>query len=521
MRTRIRSLGEPTRWRAAAVLVGAAIVAALVSVAGSSPTAAAAPLTSPAQSTHLTVAIGSPFRTVPRSFVGLSFEYWDLPRYAGTEATPQAAFLNLLQGLDPGGGEPPQLRFGGGSADASWWNPSGAPQPPGIGYDLNWTWLHTLQGLLKASGAKALLTLNLATGDTATAVTEARAMRQGLSPGQLGGFEVGNEPDNYAGQWISAASGNRLVRPSSYNFDDYLADLTRYSRALAAANLGVPAAATSFASFKWLYPSRLGDIDTANGSGQPLLTWQRYPLVSCGSSPGDPSYPTIGQLLAPATENYMVSNFALIAARATSVGKVLRISEFNSVGCGGAPGVSNTYATALWSLRAFFDLATVGVNGVNVHNMHGVDYSPILADSGPGTSALHVGPIYYGMRMFAEATQHGAALLSVTTTAGSPVQVYATRDRDGIVRVVLLNLTSSAAGLAVNAGLAPTATTELLTAPSLAATSGISIGGQSYGSSTDGLLHGQSTVSSLARGPAGYPVTVPANSAVLLTVPRA
>ena len=43
------------------------------------------------------------------------------------------------------------------------------------------------------------------------------------------------------------------------------------------------------------------------------------------------------------------------------------MTELNSVNCGGRPGVSNTFATALWAPDALFALLRAGVDGINLH----------------------------------------------------------------------------------------------------------------------------------------------------------
>ena len=45
----------------------------------------------------------------------------------------------------------------------------------------------------------------------------------------------------------------------------------------------------------------------------------------------------------------------------------LRNDEMNSVSCGTANGVANVFGSALWSLDALFQMARVGVDGVNIH----------------------------------------------------------------------------------------------------------------------------------------------------------
>src|SRR5205807_8152509 len=55
-------------------------------------------------------------------------------------------------------------------------------------------------------------------------------------------------------------------------------------------------------------------------------------------------------------------------------GLPLRVDEINSVACGGAAGVSNTFASALWALDTMFALVRTGVDGVNVHTFQGATY---------------------------------------------------------------------------------------------------------------------------------------------------
>ncbi len=54
-------------------------------------------------------------------------------------------------------------------------------------------------------------------------------------------------------------------------------------------------------------------------------------------------------------------------AVAHGAGLRFRLTEINSVTCGGKTGVSNTFATALWAPDALFTLMRAGVDGVNLH----------------------------------------------------------------------------------------------------------------------------------------------------------
>ena len=58
-------------------------------------------------------------------------------------------------------------------------------------------------------------------------------------------------------------------------------------------------------------------------------------------------------------------------------GLQFRLDEINSAAlrrCLGRTGVSDTFASALWMLDTLFNMASVGVDGVNFHSLPGADY---------------------------------------------------------------------------------------------------------------------------------------------------
>jgi hypothetical protein len=127
--------------------------------------------------------------------------------------------------------------------------------------------------------------------------------------------------------------------------------------------------------------------------------------------------------------------------------------------------------------------------------------------------------MYYGLLMFAQAFPPGAQLLPVTVPGG-PVKVWATRAPDGRTRVVVINKDRSSpvvVSLDLPGPQTP-ASTESLTAPGVRATSGVGIGGQSFGTETrTGRLAGPPRLGSVVPGAGIYSVRLPAASALLLT----
>ena len=87
-------------------------------------------------------------------------------------------------------------------------------------------------------------------------------------------------------------------------------------------------------------------------------------------------------------------------------GVQFRVDELNSAalaGCPARPGVSNTFASALWMVDALFNLASVGVDGVNVHTLPGAGYELFTFRRTRAGWQAFVHPDYYGLLMFAQA----------------------------------------------------------------------------------------------------------------------
>ena len=121
--------------------------------------------------------------------------------------------------------------------------------------------------------------------------------------------------------------------------------------------------------------------------------------------------------------------------------------------------------------------------------------------------------------MFAQAFPPGARLLQTTAPSG-PVKVWATQGGDGAVRVTLINKDASAehdVSLAVSGATTP-GSLETLQAPSVSATDGVTLGGQTFGDeTTTGTLPSPSTTP-LAPVAGTYTVPLPPGSAAMLTI---
>jgi hypothetical protein len=282
-------------------------------------------------------------------------------------------------------------------------------------------------------------------------------------------------------------------------------------------------AAPASGSTSWV-PS-LGRFLRATRADVGLVTYHAYPLLRCHVRPGSDLSPSIAHLLADRSSHGLALRFARLVriSRMHRVG--FRFDEVGSVACGGAFGVSDTFASALWTVDTLFELASTGAAGVNMHLAKGLVYSPFRVSRRGGAWHAEVRPEAYGMLMFEQAAPAGARLLHVRMAAVAGLKVWATRDATRTVRVVLINKDATAirtVGLGIGRNRRP-ALVQQLQAPSLTTTvtSGtISLGGLSFGrDTTTGLPSGHRAATILHRRRGLYTIRISPASAVMLTIP--
>jgi hypothetical protein len=448
-------------------------------------------------------------------YVGVSLEYSALHQYTGRD--PYAinpVLVALLRSLAPG--QSPVLRIGGNSADTTWWPVPGTLPPRGVRYTLTQGWLRTTASLVQQLGARMIMGVNLAGGRPAIAAAEAQALMSAVGRRHLEALEVGNEPDVYSMfPWFKGRRGRWVyARGAGWSVDSFIRQFSRWRAALPS----VPLAGPAFAELSWL--SGLPKF-IASEHGLGLLTLHRYPLRACLQDPTAPGYPTIPALLADSSSNGIASDIAPYVTYAHAKGIPFRIDEMNSASCEGKRGVSDTFAAALWALDTLFNLASVGVDGVNVHSLPGAPYElfSFTHSSGSGWSAF-VHPEYYGMLMFAQAFVPGSRLLQTAVSPTGPLKVWALRDPSFHTRVVLINkdLSNSYDVHLQVSGFASKAQLEWLQAPTASSTDGVTLGGQSFGdSTTTGVLPGPPQTQTVIPVLGRYTITLPPASAVLLT----
>jgi hypothetical protein len=455
-------------------------------------------------------------RAIQPGFLGFSFEYPAVRAYTGPN--PRAinpVLVRLIRNLTPN--QSPILRIGGNSADETWWPARGVTRSPGIKHTLGRSWLATTRALAVKTGAKLILDLNLKLDSAAEIAAEARAFRSGIGARNIDALEIGNEPELYPiTPFYYRKPSNTPVypRPRSYHPSAYLREITAFGKQLQGFALAGPATG----SFAWL--TRLPKLFGAEPALK-VVTYHRYPLIRCFTKPGDPGYPTIPNLLQPSASRNLLKGTAGLIGLAHAHGAAFRVDELNSVACKGQPGVSDTFASALWMLDTLFAMARSGVDGVNIHTLPEADYHPFTFQRVNGQWLAAVQPEYYGMLLFAQAAPAGSRLLATSTPASPDLRARAALTPAGVVHVVLINdslTTDHMVALRAPAGAGKTAILERLTAPSASATTGVTLAGQSFGAETaTGTLTGPFQVERMEPAGGRYVIQLPAASAAMIS----
>jgi hypothetical protein len=401
------------------------------------------------------------------------------------------------------------------TTDWTWWPVAGVARPGGVNYTLTRRRLEVMGALAQAVGARLILGLNFEANSRVLAAAQEQAMLKFIGPRRIDAFELGNEPELYSSfTWYRKPDGTSVLgRRAGWDFASFTQDFARVAAAIGHAPLVGP----TVGGLSWL---NLGQFLAAERR-LALVSLHRYPLFGCFNSPASPTYPTIGNLLSESASRGLADSLARDVAIAHAHGLPVRNDEMNSVACGNGYGTANVFASALWALDALFQMARVGVDGVNIHT------APVYPDRLFAVKRVRsrwqamVAPEYYGLLMFAQAAPAGSRLLRVSGTSGE-VRAWATRAAGGQIHVVLINddtVQPQELGVRV-LGASGAGTLERLQASSLHATHGVTLGGQSFGAATGtGVLAGPTHNLALRPRTGEYVVRLPAASAAMLTLP--
>lgn len=394
---------------------------------------------------------------MPARFVGLSYEKAQLsePFFSGSNTN----LIGLFRRLGPS-----LLRIGGNSVDETKWNATGPGQTAG---ETGPSDVGALAEFLRATGWSVLYGVNLAQSTPAAAAAEIAYATKTLRE-SLAGIEIGNEPDDYPGNYFASSWG-----PSDY--------LLRWRSFASAVLAQAPQARLTGPVISHL-TDWFRSFAAAEGKRVSLLSAHYY-----RASGADPSSTVGAMVFYPDTqlEDYLKA----LKAAAVAAGVPFRMAETNSFYGGGALNVSDSYGSALWVIDHIFTIALGGCVGVNLHaGGDSAGYTPIADRNG---AVVEVRPEYYGALLCALAGQ--GALLATNISAGSlNASAYTVQNSPTQLSVILVNK-DAAQNLHVTVTCprqVHSASIKTLAGPSLSATAGVTIQGAPV--SLDGSFSSQS-----------------------------
>jgi hypothetical protein len=390
---------------------------------------------------------------IPENFTGLGYEISSVAT-PGILSIENRRYVELLKGLGRRG----VIRVGGIVANYSRYAADGAAAWERQNTVINRAALETFNAFLAKVGWTAIWSVNFAQGSAEDAIGEARAVAEVLGE-RLLALEIGNEVDTYG--------KGQPFRSSNYDYAAYLEEFCTWHAQIAKVLPKLRFAAPDTASaVDWV--ERMAE--DAKGEVQLFTTHYYRNPQRRGSA---------DQLLRP---DPRLSDIATrMRAVAESTGVPWRMCEINSFSGGGRPGVSDTFAGALWTLNTMLLLARDGCAGVNMEtgmNQLGFvsSYSPIQ-DDGKGMNSA--GVPYYGMLAFSTAFAGCNQVLPVELSAASDTVTACAFALDGKLRsFVIVNTDADSDALVETAKLGlHNAFILRLEAPSQDSSSGVTFGG--------------------------------------------
>lgn len=438
-----------------------------------------------------TLDVEHPGAAIPKSFAGFSREWRRFPVPDGGPASAvHPVYLRLLEHLSAFNEEGLSFRVGGNSADGMGAVPA----------DDRWL---QIGEVFKATRTPVIINLNLAKENGELDKGFIRAAQRLLPPGAIATFELGNEPDGWKGRY----------RPADYTYEQYLEVFHKVAEQL------VPELTPGLAGPAWAHGAPPDVLTQFLEKERPFVN-----LLTVHSYRFDPKgHPTVEKLLDEGPTAGFAKSLAPGIKVAHDAGLKLRLGECGSAWGGGIAGFSDTYACSLWTIDFLFELAHAGLDGVNFHGGGISHYTAIKedVDKASGKALISASAPYYGVLVFAEAVAHEARFVPVQTTGPADrVKFWATLDRTGTVRVVILNkhLTDAAEVEIRLPGKWAGATLKRLEAPSLDAISGLTYAGQTFDQSVDGNPVGAAKLEAVVEKDGRWAGHVASASAVLLTI---
>ncbi|OCH90122.1 hypothetical protein OBBRIDRAFT_793583 [Obba rivulosa] len=516
------------------------------------------PLPSPAPPTQFTVQLpnnaqNQPGLSIPQSgsFLGFSIEMSVVTQVIGLNSTfLQVPFLNLMALVAERGGSV-RIRVGGNTQETATVVPSLADgkmiekdKEDSSNPTETPTLLLTPELMYMMNNISALVNvkwyLGIPFNDTSHLRLQIAEYGEGILGDNILGFQLGNEPDLYVAH---------DHRPPGWNETNYFNEFGLVIDAIGEDssipvknNLIAPSVSGTWSpedvwntGFIPAYQSSLG-----------ALAVEHYPDDNCAAAfpnagfgpPKDPQN-VFPEYLNHGAGQSIVAPYIASTALAQTYGKPFLMFETNTASCGGFPGVSDSFGSALWGIDYGLQMAYVNFTGALIH-VGGVDdsYNPFTPPPTNMSSFEQwtIGPIFYANLVVAEAlgTSSTSQVLDLNMNGGNTYTPgYGIWENGQLARLVLINFmtdpsgassytaTISVGGVNGESNATPASVrVKMLQAESVAVKENITWAGQTLGGrfQADGRLQGDEDVQTIScdQTQNTCQVTVPAPGVALV-----
>jgi len=317
----------------------------------------------------------SPFPVAP-SFASFSVEISNALTYLGTAGTLNVPWINLMNVLRnaSGGVRGPSIRIGGNSAEFSLWWEAGPPLPANQSYAITRADVEAYAAAFPLFDGFAVIDTSMfVQNDASWACAHAKGVAEFWGWARVEGVEVGNEVE------IFHDSG---VRPHSWTFADYETEFAAHAAALE--QCGMPKGLIQGAVFccnNSEYNAGLPGYTRTYARLLSSISYHHYSIGGCGGKTA-----ALWRLLSNDPFVLAAPYLQPFVTAALDNGLKFRVGEGNTVSCGGAPGVSDVFASALFSLDVMMETAAIGVaqwNCATPPHSHSRAHRGLLTPSAP------------------------------------------------------------------------------------------------------------------------------------------
>ncbi|KAJ5960282.1 family 79 glycoside hydrolase [Penicillium vulpinum] len=374
---------------------------------------------------------------VDANYQSYSIEFSYMHDYAGNDTHPNEFSLRMLKNLEKISGAYPIMRIGGSTSNRAIYDANQKEaviptfdrptddQPSRLTIGPSWMesfhqWgkdIKYIYGLSFYDQNSSFIDGRDGIDETAI---QAKVAYDSLGD-QLYAFEIGNEMN----LWQCT-----IDRPCDWTIDSYVSQWNDYANAVQAAignyeNIFQGCVFTSLAGISYNTTPSWSVEDAVNAgmnsTKSKTIADHQYLGMSQMGCPGRGPVPTIeGNVLNRTQIHRLLYEHERIGNVTKDTGMKYVLGETNAIGCQGAPGISDVFAEALWSVDYILYLATLNIERVHFHMGTQYRYSPWQPIDYLNTTA-QVKPLYYGNMMtskiFAGGNKQVDLLLNETTLA--------------------------------------------------------------------------------------------------------